>query len=190
MVHWLFVQLHHLLNDCGYSILLRTILRCRTSLGWWTFCDSAVKWSKTSTRRKIKGKWKLLLGQHCKRFNGIILTVCGHITWWTNPDLLHDFRTPRFYLAAMEKNWEKACDQYYFTGQKWWTQYVLTESTISSPWCSNNPRPSPNFFPWLWEKIWEWPGDNEANIVLLQHHDCKLVSMFVLWDKHSSRVWK
>ena len=23
--------------------------------------------------------------------------------------------------------------------------YVLTESTISSPWCSNDPRPSPNF---------------------------------------------
>ena len=34
------VQLHHLLNDRGYSILLRTILRCRTSLGW-TFRGSA-----------------------------------------------------------------------------------------------------------------------------------------------------
>ena len=34
------VQLHHLLNDCSYSVLLRTILRCRTSIGW-TFCRSA-----------------------------------------------------------------------------------------------------------------------------------------------------
>ena len=34
------VQLHHLLNDCGYSVSLRTILRCRTSLGW-TFRGSA-----------------------------------------------------------------------------------------------------------------------------------------------------
>ena len=25
-----------------------------------------------------------------------------------------------------------------------WTRFVLTESTISSPWCSNDPRPSPN----------------------------------------------
>ena len=40
-----------------------------------------------------------------------------------------------------------------------WTQFVLTESTISSPWCSNVPRPSPNFSPRLWDKIWEWPGD-------------------------------
>ena len=34
------VQLHRLLNDCGYSVSLRTILRCRTSLGW-TFRGSA-----------------------------------------------------------------------------------------------------------------------------------------------------
>ena len=34
------VQLHRLLNDRGYSISLRTILRCRTSLGW-TFRGSA-----------------------------------------------------------------------------------------------------------------------------------------------------
>ena len=26
-----------------------------------------------------------------------------------------------------------------------WTQFVLTESTISGPWRSNDPRPSPNF---------------------------------------------
>ena len=34
------VQLHRLLNDRGYSLSLRTILRCRTSLGW-TFRGSA-----------------------------------------------------------------------------------------------------------------------------------------------------
>ncbi len=33
-------QLHHLLTSKGYSISLRTILRCRTSLGW-TFRGSA-----------------------------------------------------------------------------------------------------------------------------------------------------
>uniref|UniRef100_A0A1X7TTB2 Uncharacterized protein n=1 Tax=Amphimedon queenslandica TaxID=400682 RepID=A0A1X7TTB2_AMPQE len=32
-------QLYYLLTDKGYSILLRTILRCRSSLGW-TFCGS------------------------------------------------------------------------------------------------------------------------------------------------------
>ena len=34
------MQLHRLLTDHGYSISLRTILRCRTSLGW-TFRGSA-----------------------------------------------------------------------------------------------------------------------------------------------------
>ena len=33
-------QLHQLLTNAGYSISLRTILRCRTSLGW-TFRGSA-----------------------------------------------------------------------------------------------------------------------------------------------------
>ena len=33
-------QLHALLNSCGYSLSLRTILRCRTSLGW-TFRGSS-----------------------------------------------------------------------------------------------------------------------------------------------------
>ena len=41
--------------------------------------------------------------------------------------------TPRFYLAAMEKNWEKTWDQNYVTDRKWWTRFVLTEPTISSP---------------------------------------------------------
>ena len=33
-------QLHNLLGSKGYSISLRTVLRCRTYLGW-TFCGSA-----------------------------------------------------------------------------------------------------------------------------------------------------
>ena len=37
--------------------------------------------------------------------------------------------------------------------------YVLTESTISSLWRSNYPRPSPDFSPRLQDKIWEWSGD-------------------------------
>ena len=37
--------------------------------------------------------------------------------------------------------------------------YVLTNSTISDPWHSFDPRPSPNFSPQLRDKIWEWPGD-------------------------------
>ena len=47
----------------------------------------------------------------------------------------------------------------YFTDRKWWTQFVLTESTISGAWRSNDPRPSPDFSPRLRDKIWEWPGD-------------------------------
>ena len=46
---------------------------------------------------------------------------------------------PRFYLAAVEKNREKAWEQNYVTDQKWWTRSVrnvdsvCTESTISGP---------------------------------------------------------
>ena len=36
----------------------------------------------------------------------------------------------RFYLAAVEKNREKAWDQNYVTDQKWWTRLVQTESTL------------------------------------------------------------
>ena len=43
--------------------------------------------------------------------------------------------------------------------QKPSTCYVLTKSTISGPWRCNDPRPSPDFSPWLQYKIWEWPGD-------------------------------
>ena len=56
---------------------------------------------------------------------------------------------PRFYLAAVKKNREKAWDQNYVTDWKWWTRlykqsprYVLTESTISGLWRSFDPRPA------------------------------------------------
>ena len=69
---------------------------------------------------------------------------------------------------AVEKNREKAWDQNYVTDRKWWTRlvrnvtrFVLTESTVSGPWRSFDPRPSPDFSPRLRDKIWEWPG-NEA----------------------------
>ena len=47
-----------------------------------------------------------------------------------------------------------------------WTQFVLTVSTISGSWHSNDPRPSPNFSPWLRDKIWEWPGDKAIMVEL------------------------
>ena len=49
--------------------------------------------------------------------------------------------------------------------RKWWTRLVQTKSTISSPWHSFDPSPSPDFSSQLRDKIWEWPGD-EATIVL------------------------
>ena len=69
------------------------------------------------------------------------------------------------------ENREKVWDQIYITNQKWWTRLVQSESmlctdrvTISSPWCSFDHRPSPNFSPRLRDKIWEGPGD-EATIM-------------------------
>ena len=35
----------------------------------------------------------------------------------------------------------------------------LTLSTISGPWHSNDPRPSPDFYPRVQGKTWEWAGD-------------------------------
>ena len=35
-------------------------------------------------------------------------------------------------------------------------------------WRSFDPRPSPNFSPWLRDKIWEWPGD-EATQTPFKH---------------------
>jgi len=59
----------------------------------------------------------------------------------------------------MEKNREKAWEQNYVMDRKWWTQLVrnvdsvcTTESTISGPWRSFAPRPSPDFFPRLRDK--------------------------------------
>ena len=52
-------------------------------------------------------------------------------------------------------------------GCKWWTQLVLTESTIFVPWYSNDSRTSPDFLHGSKIKSWEWPG-NEANQPLLQ----------------------
>ena len=39
------------------------------------------------------------------------------------------------------------------------THYILSESTICSPWRSIGTRPSPNFSPQLRDKIWVWPGN-------------------------------
>ena len=76
--------------------------------------------------------------------------------WWSS---LVPRPLPDFISQPWKKNWEKAWDHKYVTERKWWTQFVLTESTISSPWHSFDPRPSPDFSPWLRDKIWEWPGD-------------------------------
>ena len=42
------------------------------------------------------------------------------------------------------------------------TRFVLTESTISGPWCSFDPRPSPDFSLRLRDKIWVGPGDEAS----------------------------
>ena len=76
----------------------------------------------------------------------------------------------------MEKNREKAWEQSYVTDRKWWTRFVLTESTISSPWRSFDPRPSPDFSPRLQDKIWEWPGDEAS------HFDACVTDAFIgMW---------
>ena len=62
--------------------------------------------------------------------------------WWSS---LVPRPLPDFISQPWKKNWEKAWDHKYVTERKWWTRFVLTESTISSPWHSFDPRPSPDF---------------------------------------------
>ena len=45
--------------------------------------------------------------------------------------------------------------------------YVLTESTISSPWHRNDPKSSPDFSPQLWDKIWECPGYEATSTIVV-----------------------
>jgi len=37
--------------------------------------------------------------------------------------------------------------------------------SISGLWCSFAPRPSPDFSPWLQDKIWKWPGDEATKLL-------------------------
>ena len=111
----------------------------------------------------------VLMLSHVNQSYMIILTVTLVIAWYMYP---RPQATPRFYLTAAKKNREKAWDRYYFTDQKWWTpllyepskHYVLPVSTISGPWRSNDSRLSPDFSLRLWNKIWEWPGDDTSLI--------------------------
>ena len=65
------VQLHKLLSDKGYAISLRTVLRCRVSLGW-TFRGS----SYCQLIRGVNKEKRLLFAQQNlgKNFNNVIFT--------------------------------------------------------------------------------------------------------------------
>ena len=51
------------------------------------------------------------------------------MVYWSKDSLVPQV-TPRF---ISQNIWEKAWAHWYVTGWKWWTQFVLTESTISGP---------------------------------------------------------
>ena len=53
-----------------------------------------------------------------------------------------------------------------------WTRFVLTKFTISDPWRTFDPRPSPDFSPRLRNKIWEWPGDEARRQVVWDSPHC------------------
>ena len=57
--------------------------------------------------------------------------------------------------------------------------YILTESTIFGPWSSNGTRPSAKFSSQLWNKIWEWVG-NEAKKFLLAEVCWHRVHIYVI----------
>ena len=62
------------------------------------------------------------------------------------------------------------------------TRFVLTESTISDPWHSFDPRPSPGrFSPRLRDKIWEGPG-NEATDIICTCKSERLRQLEIVYD--------
>ena len=46
--------------------------------------------------------------------------------------------------------------------------FIIRLQTKYSLWCSSGTRPSPDFPPWLWDKIWEWPGNKFSLLALGQ----------------------
>ena len=65
------VQLHKLLNDKGYSISLRTVLRCRVSLGWTFRGSSYCQLIRTVNKKKQLHFAQKYLGEN---FSDIIFT--------------------------------------------------------------------------------------------------------------------
>ena len=78
----------------------------------------------------------------------IIRFICGNhqLTY----QLARPQTTPRFYLAAVEKNRDKAWDHCYIMDRKWWTRLVRNVDSVCR----------------LRDKIWKWPGD-EARLILV-----------------------
>ena len=51
-------QLHRMINDSGYDVSLRTVLRCRTSLGW-TFRGSAYRQLIRDANKVKRQEWAI-----------------------------------------------------------------------------------------------------------------------------------
>jgi len=55
--------------------------------------------------------------------------------------------------------------------------HIIFISTISSPWHSNDPRPSPDFSSQLRGKIWEWAEDE----AMLSRCVCRNGQQYTIW---------
>ena len=73
-------------------------------------------------KKSIYGILKVFIKVNC-------VHVCTQVVSDTWTSTVHKYQpcpqaTPRFYLAAVEENREKAQDQNYVTDRKWWTRLV------------------------------------------------------------------
>ena len=72
--------------------------------------------------------WQLHKARHFVINEFDLYIDTGFFQW---PNLASSPGTPRFYLAAVEKNQKKAWDQNYVTDQKWWTWLVCNVDLVS-----------------------------------------------------------
>ena len=90
--------------------------------------------------------------RHCKDHAG------SQARWRSSESIARLASSPGHFQIFISHPWKKIRRRPVITFMHKLSPYhVQTESTIFGLWRSSDPRP--DFSPWLWDKIWEWPRD-------------------------------
>ena len=156
---------------------------------WWFFLFSSFSSVHTIKYSTFKDKNTIEVIHHCQKCNDMDFALFGNVRY------ISIIQTSCFTMAVYAAQTlpkvtiltEKVLNvraeinsilrQHTAIIMKPSSHYILTESTIFSPWCSNGTRPFADFSSQLWNTIWKWVG-NEAKKFLLDevcwHHGAHL----------------